>query len=183
MSKFIAGWIALLIVSFSIYTPVFFLFMNSSDDEIEELTFEQIIPSLSMRGVTQDETERRIDGIRNFGVATDVSILESLEKIDGVSNIETTVTTIKSGKVEQGDMFDRDFNKVRITFSDSNNISYSISAVVIEKSFFNFSPALWTGFTNVESSQSGKYSREDQFNFYGHLFKNESAMLYSPVES
>ena len=64
MQKFFGFWLGLMMLIYTVFTPIY-LFSNSSTDEVEEITFEKLLVSLSYRGISQSETSYLVQTNQN----------------------------------------------------------------------------------------------------------------------
>lgn len=132
-------WLSLTIISYAIFAPIY-LFSNSSEDTIEELTFEELYVMMKLErypSSAKDLTNKLEKIADKLDFDPSLELFESLESQTNIDNIKISVTKdILKFSGESGLL-----DKVNVTFDHSSKGSVKLSFLASDKNYFlpNFS--------------------------------------------
>lgn len=173
MKKLFELWLGLMILIYTVFTPIY-LFSNSSTDEVEEITFEQIIAHLSYRGISQAELERKIEILQELNVETDKSLIDALEDIDGVDDISVDILETRDFKVNRDDFLTKDLDRVQLSFNYKDNRQYKLDFIVLDKNYFLPSLSEMLSLQSVSDSTLGNYNKDMMWNFFQKVYHEDN---------
>jgi len=175
MQKFFGFWLGLMMLIYTVFTPIY-LFSNSSTDEVEEITFEKLLVSLSYRGISQSELDKKVKILETLNIEADEGIVDALEDIDGVNNISVKIIGSRNIRVDSRDLVDRSLDNIRLSFTDKESRVYNLDFIVIDKSYFlpGFSEML--GLKSVNDSILGDYNNTMKWQLFENIFKEEGSL-------
>ncbi|MBZ2193975.1 hypothetical protein JFJ09_17380 [Pseudoalteromonas arctica] len=132
-------WLSLTIISYTIFTPIY-LFSNSSEDTIEELTFEElyVMMKLERHPSSAKDLANKLEKLADrFDFDPSLELFESLESQTNIDNIKISVTEGILKLPGEAGLLD----KVNVTFDHSSKGSVKLSFLTSDKSYFlpNFS--------------------------------------------
>ena len=117
-----------LLVVFSIYTPLFYLFFDNAEERVEHATMAEIVPFFMVKPITSERIEQTVFNLERMGVNTNTGLYKKLKSNNAVSDI-TITTNAQKGNIKE----------VILSFNIGQHKVQS-SFWVVDKELFRFEP-------------------------------------------
>jgi hypothetical protein len=175
--------LAVFLLLYAIWTPIY-VFLNSSIDEVEDVTFENIIPFLGYVGMPTEEIEQKIKALNSLKVETDQGLLDALEDSDSIENIKITVVKTEKRKWKRDDFFNRDLDTVELTFDGKNNRNgkgnrkYKLRFAVMDKDWLVPDTSKMLMLESISDSIKGEYSIDEMGDFFVNVYHSDKKSLF-----